>query len=96
MIDLASFLAEVERLCRLHCSAPLRIEIGSADGGQVELAVVGVEASWTSYAAGWQSLTDAVDEYVVRRGWRFQRGEWSLSWDGGAIAEWIITGDSDV
>jgi hypothetical protein len=36
-------------------------------------------------------MTDAVDSYLAQRGWVFERGEWSLSWDGGAIAEWLVT-----
>jgi hypothetical protein len=90
-IDAEAVRDEITNLCKLHCEAPTKVEVAVLEDGRVELAVLGLEAPFGSYATGWQLLTDDVDAYIHRHGWRFDRGEWSLSWDGGAVAEWFIS-----
>jgi hypothetical protein len=91
MIDQTSLRNDLEALCQTRFTAPIRIEIEPVPVGKVRIGVLGVEAPWDKYTAGWEAMTDAIDAYVLSRGWHFGRGEWSLSWDGGAIAEWIVS-----
>lgn len=91
MIDPTSLRNDVEALCQPRFTAPIQIEIEPQPDGNVRVVCLGVEEPWEKYTSGWDSMTDLIDAYVVRRGWHFERGEWSLSWDGGAIAEWIVS-----
>ena len=89
IIDHGRLLADVNSLCKTFCNAAVKVEVASVDGS-TELALVGEESPWTKYTATWNALTDAIDAYLRDRNLQFERGEWSLSWDGGAVAEWIL------
>ncbi len=64
------------------------------DGGDLEAAFDATGWPVQFDHAGWGQLSDEIDEYVASREWHFERGEWSLSTDGGAIAGWIISMDA--
>jgi hypothetical protein len=59
MLDTKRVRADLERLCRSHSLAPVKIELRETPAGQIEVSLLGVEAPWEHYTAAWESLTDA-------------------------------------
>jgi hypothetical protein len=80
--------ADVEAICQRYCDTA-EVEIQS-NAGRLNVCILGRKLALGCYADAWGPLSDAVDDAMRRHGCQFERGEWSLSWDGGAVAEWTV------